>query len=305
MGSNIDWDDTIKKEARGVNGEKLGEVQQITDGYILVQRGLADKVKYYIPQGQTKSFDGSVLKFTISEDEIKSKYMSSIPPPPSSFTKQDSSRIQHSDYDDVSIWQKDEGKVPIRDEKPDVSKHIKEDYINITKETVTEVKKAQILLTHEEVTIERRPPSGDIQIPEHIFSAGVIKIPFKKEEAIVNKKPYVTEEIVVKKKPITEMKRVTGDIESGAKRVTGDIESGAKRVTGDIESGAKRVTGDIESGAKRVTGDIESGAKRVTGDIESGAKRVTGDIESEIHNIPNWFHKFKQKTISLFQSHDV
>src|SRR3954454_16588502 len=126
MGSNIDWNDTIKKEARGVNGEKLGEVQQITDGYILVQRGLANKEKYYIPQGQAKSFDGSVLKFTISEDEIKSKYMSSIPPPLSSFTKQDSSRIQHSDYDDVSIWQKDEGtKVPIIDEKPDVSKHIK------------------------------------------------------------------------------------------------------------------------------------------------------------------------------------
>src|SRR6476659_2937931 len=295
MGSNIDWNDTIKKEARGVNDENLGEVQQITDEYILVQRGLTNKEKYYIPQDQAKSFDGSVLKFTISEDVIKSKYMSSIPPPPSSFTKPTSSRIQRSEDNNKDFGQKEEGetKVPIIDETPDVSKHIKEDYINITKETMTEVKTAQILLTHEEVTIERRPPSGDMQIPTHVFSAGVIKIPFKKEEAVVNKKPYVTEEIVVKKKPITETKRVTGDIESGAKRVTGDIESGAKRVTGDIEYEEKRVTGDIESGAKRVTGDIEYGAKRVTGDIESGAKRVTGDIESGENSISNWFHKFK------------
>src|SRR6476620_4384368 len=285
MGSNIDWNDTIKKEARGVNGEDLGEVQQITDGYILVQRGLAGKEKYYIPQGQAKSFDGSVLKFTISEDEMKSRYMSDIPPPPSAFTKPTSSRIQLSEDNNKDFGQKEEQEtiIPIMEEKLDVSKHIKEDYINITKEAITEVKKAQILLTHEEVTIERRPPSGDIQIPTNVFSAGVIKIPFKKEEAVVNKKPYVKEEIVVKKKPITETKRVTGDIESGAKRVTGDIESGAKRVTGDIESGAKRVTGDIESGAKRVTGDIESG----------------------VNNIPNWFHKFKQKAVSLFQSHDV
>src|SRR6185503_11052866 len=274
MGSNIDWNDTIKKEARGVNGEDLGEVQQITDGYILVQRGLAGKEKYYIPQDQAKSFDGSVLKFTISEDEMKSRYMSDIPPPPSAFTKPTSSRIQLSEDNNKDFGQKEEQEtiIPIMEEKLDVSKHIKEDYINITKEAITEVKKAQILLTHEEVTIERRPPSGDIQIPTHVFSAGVIKIPFKKEEAVVNKKPYVQEEIVVKKKPITETKRVTGDIESGTKRIRGDIESGAKRVTGDIESRAKRVTGDIESGA---------------------------------NSISNWFHKFKQKTISLFQSHDL
>ena len=252
MGSNIDWNDTIKKEAKGVNGEDLGEVQQITDGYILVQRGLAGKEKYYIPQGQAKSFDGSVLKFTISEDEMKSRYMSDIPPPPSAFTKPTSSRIQLSEDNNKDFGQKEEQEtiIPIMEEKLDVSKHIKEDYINITKEAITEVKKAQILLTHEEVTIERRPPSGDIQIPTHVFSAGVIKIPFKKEEAVVNKKPYVQEEIVVKKKPITETKRVTGDIESGAKRVTGDIESGA-------------------------------------------------------NSISNWFHKFKQKTTSLFQSHDL
>ena len=252
MGSNIDWNDTIKKEARGVNGEDLGEVQQITDGYILVQRGLAGKEKYYIPQDQAKSFDGSVLKFTISEDEMKSRYMSDMLPPPSAFTKPTSSRIQLSEDNNKDFGQKEEQEtiIPIMEEKLDVSKHIKEDYINITKEAITEVKKAQILLTHEEVTIERRPPSGDIQIPTHVFSAGVIKIPFKKEEAVVNKKPYVQEEIVVKKKPITETKRVTGDIESGAKRVTGDIESGA-------------------------------------------------------NSIPNWFHKFKQKTISLFQSHDL
>ena len=40
MGSDIDWNDTIKKEARGSNDEDLGEVQEIVNGYVEVQRGL-------------------------------------------------------------------------------------------------------------------------------------------------------------------------------------------------------------------------------------------------------------------------
>ena len=96
MSSSIDWNDTIKKEARGSNDEGLGEVQEVTDDYILVQRGVINKEKFYIPQDQAESYDGSVLRFRISEDEIKSKYMSDLPPPQSSFTKQTGSRIQRS-----------------------------------------------------------------------------------------------------------------------------------------------------------------------------------------------------------------
>jgi len=125
MISNIEWSDTIKKEARGSNDEDLGEVQEVTDGYVLVQRGMINKEKFYIPQDQVESYDGSVLRFTISEDEIKSKYMSDMPPPPSSFTKPTSSRIQRSEDNNKDFGQVEEGetKVPLSDEKLNVSKH--------------------------------------------------------------------------------------------------------------------------------------------------------------------------------------
>ncbi len=97
MSSNIDWNDTIKKEVRGSKDEDLGEVQQVTDGYVLVQRGLINKEKFYIPQDQAESYDGSVLRFRNSEDEIKSRYMSDMPSPPQLFTKETSSRIQRSE----------------------------------------------------------------------------------------------------------------------------------------------------------------------------------------------------------------
>ncbi len=88
MSSSIDWNNTIKKEARGVNNEDLGEVQEVADDYVLVQRGLINKEKFYIPQSEAESYDGSVVIFRISEEEIINKYKSDLPPPPSSFTKE-------------------------------------------------------------------------------------------------------------------------------------------------------------------------------------------------------------------------
>ena len=218
MNSNIDWNDTIKKEARGSNDEDLGEVQEVTDGYVLVQRGMINKEKFYIPQDQAESYDGSVLRFKISEDEIKSRYMSDMPPPPQSFTKEASSRIQRSE------GQEQETKVPLTDEKLQVSKETKQSQATITKEPVKETKKVDVPLTHEEVTIETRPPSGDTQAQEPVSSREDITIPVKKEEiGEVTKTPYVKEEVVVKKKPVTETKEVTEETTSERINKSSDI----------------------------------------------------------------------------------
>ena len=39
MSSNIDWMDVIKKEARGLNDADFGEVQEVSNGQVLTQRG--------------------------------------------------------------------------------------------------------------------------------------------------------------------------------------------------------------------------------------------------------------------------
>ena len=74
MGSfDIDWNDVIKKEARGINDEDLGEVKEVKSNYVLVQRGIIDKEKFYIPKDQAESYDGNVLKFRLSQSDL-SKY---------------------------------------------------------------------------------------------------------------------------------------------------------------------------------------------------------------------------------------
>jgi len=78
--SNIDWDDVIKKEARGSGDEDLGEVQEVGPNYVLVKKGFLNKEKFYIPKDQVESYDGDTLRFRISETEMKSKYMGDYPP---------------------------------------------------------------------------------------------------------------------------------------------------------------------------------------------------------------------------------
>ena len=74
MSSNIDWNDVIKKEARGINDADFGEVQEVTNGFVITQKGLIDVETFGIPKERAESYDGSVLRFNVSEDEAFSKY---------------------------------------------------------------------------------------------------------------------------------------------------------------------------------------------------------------------------------------
>ena len=61
--NDIEWNEVIKKEARGINDEDFGEVQEIQDNYVLVQKGMINKEKYYIPKDQVERYDGHILNF--------------------------------------------------------------------------------------------------------------------------------------------------------------------------------------------------------------------------------------------------
>src|SRR5919202_6067525 len=90
--SDIDWNDVIKKEARGSGDEDLGEVQETGQDYVLVQRGMINKEKFYIPKDQVESYDGSVLRFKISEDDAKNRFLRDSPPSSASSPSSRSSR---------------------------------------------------------------------------------------------------------------------------------------------------------------------------------------------------------------------
>jgi len=153
LSSNIDWNDVIKKEARGVNDEDFGEVQEVSNGFVFVQKGIINKEKLFIPQDKVDSYDGDVLRFGISYDEALSTYQGD------SYPSSSSSQTESDQLSNTS--ESEETTVPLTEEKLDVTKRVEESQTTITKEPVTETKTVEVPVVHEEVSIERRKPTGD------------------------------------------------------------------------------------------------------------------------------------------------
>ena len=213
--SNIDWNDVIKKEARGSGDEDLGEVQETGQNYVLVQRGIINKEKFYIPKAMVESYDGDVLRFSISEDDAKSRFLRDSPPSSSSSANEGLAAARKAE----------ETTVPITEERLDASKRESTREATITKEPVTETKTVEVPVTHEEISVERRPASGSTTTStaaeRPVQSKTETKVPLKQEEVQVTKQPYVKEEVSVKKKPVTETRTVTDKVTREKVKVKG------------------------------------------------------------------------------------
>ncbi len=210
--SNIDWSDTIKKEAEGLNGEDFGEVQDVSNGFVLVQRGIINKERFLIPQELAQSYDGDIVRFSVSEDDMLKKYREDA-------DIEAESAIVDTEHDEpIQDNVQNVGEtITLTEERLDVSKNVQEQQATIIKKPVTETKTVEVPLTHEEVSIERRAPSGgdgQVAIDGPVTSTQEISIPVKKEEVEVTKTPYVKEEVEVTKKPITETREVTEEVTS-------------------------------------------------------------------------------------------
>jgi hypothetical protein len=71
----IDWNNVVKKEARGINNEDLGEVQEVTKDYVLVEKGVINKERFYIPRDMAVGYNGTILIFSISAEDAKNKFL--------------------------------------------------------------------------------------------------------------------------------------------------------------------------------------------------------------------------------------
>jgi uncharacterized protein (TIGR02271 family) len=225
---DIDWDDVIKKEARGSDDEDLGEVRETGQDYVLVQKGMINKEKFYIPKNMVESYDGSVLRFNISKEQAKSRFMRDSPSTANDYSSSSKNMdvTAEEEQDKSNVSQDTSARVPVMEERLNVSKEESTADATVTKEPVTETKTIEIPVTHEEITIEKRPPRDrkytSISSENPVESKTEIKIPLKKEEVEVIKQPYVKEEVVVKKNPVTKTQQVTEQVRSEKVNIADD-----------------------------------------------------------------------------------
>jgi uncharacterized protein (TIGR02271 family) len=194
--STINWDDVIKKEARGINNADLGRVHGLSEPFVVTHRGTLNKEKFYIPKSLVEGYDGITLQIRVTEEEATNMYMRDSPP--------SDEEVQH---------------IQIMTERLVASKReTTGEEIIIIKEPTTETQTIHVQVSHQEATIERRPvndASGEEKKGEGpVQSNTEIKIPLMKEEIEISKQPYVKEEIVIRKKPVIETRTVTEEVKS-------------------------------------------------------------------------------------------
>ena len=72
--NNINWNDVIKKEARGINDADLGEVQEIRLDNVITKAGVVDKEVYSIPKNLVDRYDGHNLWFRVTKEDAENVY---------------------------------------------------------------------------------------------------------------------------------------------------------------------------------------------------------------------------------------
>jgi uncharacterized protein (TIGR02271 family) len=220
-GRVTDWNEIMKKEARGLNNADFGEVQEVNESIVVTERGSINKEKFYLPKSITHGYNGRILLFDITEEEAKQKFMTE-PITQTTPATEGGSKAREIDSDGETL-------VPVIEERLDVSKKESMEEATVIKEPLKETKTVELQLMHEELIIEKRPvsemtttiststselPASPPSAQEPVQSKTELNIPLMREEVVVSKKPYVKEEIVIKKKPVTETKTVTEQITS-------------------------------------------------------------------------------------------
>lgn len=68
---NINWEEVIKKEARGIRDYDLGEVQEVEADHVVTKKGIVDKDKFYLPKNLVERIDGHNVRFRISKEDAQ------------------------------------------------------------------------------------------------------------------------------------------------------------------------------------------------------------------------------------------
>ena len=147
FGPVTDWNEVIKKEAKGLNDADLGKVQEVNENYILTQKGTLSKEKFYLPKSIPHGYNGRILLFHITEEEAKEKFI--IHKSTTSATEgREETMVQRQDP---------ESPIPVIEERLEISKKELMVEAKVIKKPVKETKTVEVELTHEELIIEKRP----------------------------------------------------------------------------------------------------------------------------------------------------
>jgi hypothetical protein len=87
-GPAVLWSMLKGKNVKTYDGKEPGEIKEITDNFLRLQKGTISKKKFWIPKYTTDAYDGKVLWLLTNEEELLDKYRYREEPPGEQYVKE-------------------------------------------------------------------------------------------------------------------------------------------------------------------------------------------------------------------------
>ena len=213
------------------DGDKVGEISEISPEYFVVQKGFFFPETYYIPASAIASVDDKTYLNVSKEQALNqdppwdqqpdeaavagaetwpaggnAASADRLESDPEPFEhEQDSQRTHVNEDDDLRVDVTEEELVARR-------RDVDRGDVVIDKEVVAEEQSIDVPVTEEHVEVTRRAVDRDVAPGEDTFTEGTIEVPVHGEEVDVEKRTRVTEEIDVDKEAVQHTERVSDTV---------------------------------------------------------------------------------------------
>jgi uncharacterized protein (TIGR02271 family) len=192
------------------DGEDLGDVQEVRDGYLVVKKGMLFQHELYIPFSAITRVEPDSVHLQVTRDQVANQGWDQMP-------RRDagaSARGMHAV--DEREGATDARTVQLREEELQARKQAVEGgNVQIRKEVVSEQQTLDVPVRREEVVVERHPvdrAEGERMGAGEIGESETIRVPVHEERVTVEKTPVVREEIQVGKRTIQDTERVSANV---------------------------------------------------------------------------------------------
>lgn len=160
---------------RGPDGDKLGKIKEIGDGFFVYEKGLINKDRHRVSFSELIDVrDGDAIVPTAATGMAAGAATGE--------------RWDRAGAGDV--------RVPLKEEELTTEKREREaGRLKVSKRVEVEQRQFTVPVRHEEVHVERVAARGDTAAGEAEFTDETISIPIREEEVEIRKRPVVREEV--------------------------------------------------------------------------------------------------------------
>jgi uncharacterized protein (TIGR02271 family) len=222
-------------EVYGADGEKLGKVHSLGQGYLVVEKGFFFPTDYYIPMSAVATYEGDAIYLSVTKDEALTSGWDVAPTGGAwggdvteAEVRTDVTPVapggQYTDAERISV--------PVHEEELVARTSEREaGEVIVSKGVVSEQQTLEVPVTEERVRVTRRSVDQEGVAGEGAFRDEAIAVPLRTEEVEVGKRVRVAEEIEVEKEAVQRTERVSDTV----RREVVDVED----ATGDVVTDAE------------------------------------------------------------------